>query len=226
MLGIIFSHPVFQSTDQDFFFLQHDDLDLQNVLTDDDGNVTGIIDWDGSLAMPRCVAHAAVPNFLRRDWFPDQDGTAAHLYFRMEHYRQVYAAAMAEAGNPDSLYTTKSGLYQAALAAIFSGTGGNKYDLIERLLDRVPNITKDAVEFTAALGDPSVCWQLEDMIKAELYKVLEPEPPQINLQDLVWDVAARAFMADFETLLMPSTFEELANAWMAGFTEFFELEQD
>jgi len=67
------SHPVFRSHKNDSFVLQHDDLDLQNILTDSEGNITGILDWDGSLAMPRCIGHAAVPKFLRRDWFPNSD---------------------------------------------------------------------------------------------------------------------------------------------------------
>jgi len=37
------------------FVLRHDDLDLQNIMVDDDGNLTGIIDWDGCMTVPRCV---------------------------------------------------------------------------------------------------------------------------------------------------------------------------
>jgi hypothetical protein len=48
MLEIVFSHPVFQSTPDETFYL--------NILTNSDGNITGIIDRQGSLAVPsvRC----------------------------------------------------------------------------------------------------------------------------------------------------------------------------
>jgi hypothetical protein len=72
MLDIIFSHPTIvnskpstaSSNDPETFVLQHTDLDFQNILVDDDGNVTGIIDWDGFMAVPRCVSYASVPEFL------------------------------------------------------------------------------------------------------------------------------------------------------------------
>ncbi|KAH7391149.1 hypothetical protein DE146DRAFT_634981 [Phaeosphaeria sp. MPI-PUGE-AT-0046c] len=66
------------------FQSQHNDLDLQNLLTDDEGNVTGIIDWYGSISPPRCVGHAALPSFLCHNWFPGHRDD--HLVLRTDHY--------------------------------------------------------------------------------------------------------------------------------------------
>ena len=48
------------------FILSHPDFDSQNVLVDDDGAITGIIDWDNVDVRPRQVA-AAYPMWLTVD---------------------------------------------------------------------------------------------------------------------------------------------------------------
>lgn len=198
LLDIVLSHPVFQSKPGDTFVLQHDDLDLQNILTDDDGNITGIIDWDGSIAAPRCVGHAAVPRFLRRDWFPDSDED--DLIFRGNYYRDAYAAAMVEAGNPDAKYTTKSAIYQAVFAALYEG--GCIFNITEKLLRDIPGCRKTGQQLVTLLASPNG-WKLEHTLRADLYRILEPELPHTSLSDLFADLAAQAWMADFEGLPLP-----------------------
>jgi hypothetical protein len=168
VLEIVFSHPVFQSTSDDPFFWQHNDLDMQNVLTDKDGNVTGIIDWDGLLAVPRCVGHLAVPNFLRRDWFPDNVVDRSHLLFQADHYREIYATALFEAGNLDAKYTTKSAIYQAAIASI--NAVGCKVDIVDKLLQEI-GFRGEKDEF-AVFNGSSQGSQADEVLKTELYKVL------------------------------------------------------
>jgi hypothetical protein len=87
IIDIILSHPAFNPDPADGFVLQHDDFDLQNILVDSEGNVIGIINWDGSLAMPRCVGHAAVPMFLRNDWLPNTLERAPFMGWRLLYYR-------------------------------------------------------------------------------------------------------------------------------------------
>lgn len=71
ILGIVFTQPVFKPHRQpETFILRHDDLELQNIMVDEDGNVNGIIEWDGAYAAPRCTDTAAIPKFLRKDWMP------------------------------------------------------------------------------------------------------------------------------------------------------------
>lgn len=123
LLDMIFSQPVFNpERNRETFTLQHADLDLQNILVDDEGNVTGIIDWDKCLSVPRCVGAASAPLFLQKDWMPaclNNLDTAPHLGFTTHRYRQIYAAALAEHGCADAKYTTKSAMYHAAIMALY-----------------------------------------------------------------------------------------------------------
>ncbi|KAK7420702.1 hypothetical protein QQZ08_010283 [Neonectria magnoliae] len=52
------------------FVLTHPDFDIQNVLVSDDGQVQGIIDWDGVAAVPRAIGNESYPSWLTRDWDP------------------------------------------------------------------------------------------------------------------------------------------------------------
>ncbi|KAF3032030.1 hypothetical protein E8E12_002473 [Didymella heteroderae] len=195
---IVTFHPVFQSTASDTFSLRHSDLDLQNILIDDDGNVTGILDWDGSLAMPRCVAHAAVPHFLELDWYGDAALHTPFLPWRAGHYRSIYAAALLDARNPDVQFTSKSHMYQAVFAALYEG--GNKQDVMSRLLKEIPGLQIDdwEVKYLLAKG----CKMTEDMLKKELGKVLEPKmSPEYfrgETEKQQEHTAAEGWMDDFE----------------------------
>ena len=52
------------------FVFSHPDFDSQNVLVDDDGVITGIIDWDGVYIGPRQGGAAAYPSWITVDWDP------------------------------------------------------------------------------------------------------------------------------------------------------------
>ncbi|KAL1599354.1 hypothetical protein SLS59_006371 [Nothophoma quercina] len=177
ILDMVFAHPVFNSSPEDTFTLRHSDLDTQNILINDEGNITGILDWDGSISMPRCVGHASVPHFMDRDFYPDAAIKSLFLSWRANHYRSIYAAALVEAGNPDTKYTTKSHIYQAAFAALYEG--GDKLDSVQRLLREVPGLQMENSHLLALVGKG--CKVTEQMLKTEVWKVLEPEMPSDNL---------------------------------------------
>ena len=52
------------------FVFAHPDFDHQNLLIDDDGSLSGIIDWDRVAAVPHSVGCLAYPKWLSRDWDP------------------------------------------------------------------------------------------------------------------------------------------------------------
>lgn len=202
IFDMVFSHPVFSSSSTTHAFtIRHSDLDTQNIFIDGAGNITGILDWDGSLAMPRCVGHAAVPHFLERDYYPDAALKSLFLSWRANHYRSVYAAALVEAGNPDAKYTTKSHIYQAAFAALYEG--GDKATFVERVLREIPTGLHMELEHLMALIGKG-CKVTEDMLKRELWKVLEPELPKEGLLDEVEEQHKKAAV----------------QAWMDGFVHF------
>jgi len=149
----------------DGFVLQHSDLDLQNILVDEVGNVTGILDWDSSIAVPRSEGPASVPVFLERDWRPDTLERPLYLCWRAPHYRENYAAAMAEAAsNPDAIYTLNSGMYHAAWTALYEG--GRMTDFVRKLLSMVPGFHLPDVDLYEALGRGRP--EIEIMLKREI----------------------------------------------------------
>jgi hypothetical protein len=208
IFNMIFLHPVFNSAspETETFTIHHDDLDLQNILVDEEGNVTGIIDWDKSFAAPRCIGAAAVPVFLRNDWYPRYTHDiriSPHMAWNYEHYREIYAAAMVEAGNSDAKYTLNSGLYQSCYAAITEG--GDRYDLVEKLLHAFPHCRVDAADFQVALGSG---WDsAKDMLEYRLGELLAPKLPR-------------------EGLLAQLDNEIALNEWWLTFDHYLEVEQE
>ncbi|KAH7930416.1 hypothetical protein BV22DRAFT_1191246 [Leucogyrophana mollusca] len=59
-----------ETLDEPPFVLSVPDFDYQNIFVDDDGNVTGIIDWDGVIVGPRQGGYARYPSWITRDWDP------------------------------------------------------------------------------------------------------------------------------------------------------------
>ncbi|TID26961.1 hypothetical protein E2P81_ATG01421 [Venturia nashicola] len=93
------SRPDFSKGRPETFSLAHNDLDWQNILCDDYGNVTGIIDWEGACSRPSSFGWAQVPLFLRRDWDTDYrwpwDTLEYNLFpDQMQRFRKQYVAKL------------------------------------------------------------------------------------------------------------------------------------
>ncbi|KAF3002484.1 hypothetical protein E8E13_005730 [Curvularia kusanoi] len=203
ILDIVFSQSVFNEglSAPETFTIHHNDLDLQNILVDDEGNVTGIIDWDNAYAAPRCIGAAAVPIFLRSDWFPRYThalNITPHMGWNEQHYREIYAAAMVEAGNPDAKYTSKSAIYQACIAAIYEG--GDHEDLIEKLVRCIPDCRIDIDDLKVGLG---MGWSsAEEMLQRQFTKILEPQLPRSGLiKELEDELTLKEWWTGFDDLL-------------------------
>jgi serine/threonine protein kinase len=156
------------------FVLRHDDLDLQNILVDNEGNVTGIIDWDGSAAVPHCLGYTSMPIFLRRDWLPDYSiSRLPHMSWALDRYREVYAQAVHEfCKSSDARYTRKSPMYQLVLAAL--DKDAQCIDVVEMLLHEIPELRRvDVNAFCRRLGHG---WPAaEEVLKAKIAEWLKPE---------------------------------------------------
>ncbi|KAJ4357583.1 uncharacterized protein N0V89_002159 [Didymosphaeria variabile] len=184
ILDIVFSTPVFNTyATSETYAIRHNDLDLQNILTDEDGNVTGIIDWDGAVVGPRCIGPAAAPRFLMRDWSWDKHGKkleiSPHMAWNTEYYRDIYAAAMHVAErktglSSDAKYTSNSALYHAACSSLYVG-GAHCWDLTDRIIRSIPGVNMKPEDFKILLGRgyPAA----EEMLKREVAKLFEPELP-------------------------------------------------
>ena len=99
------------------FSLGHPDYNYQNILTDDEGEITGIIDWDGVETCPRALGFAGYPSWITRDWdpamydyakeLPDPDNQAYQEDSpeQLISYRRKYATAMADQNLPEDAYS-------------------------------------------------------------------------------------------------------------------------
>lgn len=79
------------------FVLSHPDLDIQNVIVSEEGELRGLIDWDGITAVPRCIGNERYPSWLTRDWDPvkysyrevDQDSVEPRENFEPEAHVEL-----------------------------------------------------------------------------------------------------------------------------------------
>lgn len=65
--------PTWEETDEEgrcceTFVLALPEFDSQNILIDEEGNVTGILDWDGAHTVPRFAGFSALPMWHTRDF--------------------------------------------------------------------------------------------------------------------------------------------------------------
>ncbi|WEW58895.1 hypothetical protein PRK78_004363 [Emydomyces testavorans] len=89
------------------FVLSHPDFDIQNVIVDQDGRLRGLVDWDGVIAVPRCLGNERYPSRLTRDWDsmkyrykqdaapgPNSPNNYENSPTELNHYRQIYQTIM------------------------------------------------------------------------------------------------------------------------------------
>ncbi|PFH46515.1 hypothetical protein AMATHDRAFT_154639 [Amanita thiersii Skay4041] len=61
---------IIPSPDEERFLLVHADYDVQNFLVNSEGELTGVIDWDGVVTHPTCIGSLRYPGWITRDWDP------------------------------------------------------------------------------------------------------------------------------------------------------------
>ncbi|KAI4689071.1 hypothetical protein J4E81_007788 [Alternaria sp. BMP 2799] len=181
VLEIIFSQPVIRNSkasnaeaSEEETFVLGNDLYLHNILVDDDGNVTGILDWS-VFASPRFVGYASLPIFLRRDW---HTCFTLHDYpcmgYQLDHYRQIYTKAMEETGCAEARFTAKSGMYHAIVEVLTSSMSAP--ELIKKIMLEIPELRRtDLNEFNMLLGRDD--WpEAEEWLAGKIGELLDSKP--------------------------------------------------
>ncbi|KAL1624692.1 hypothetical protein SLS56_007668 [Neofusicoccum ribis] len=122
--------PFPKSGEVERFVLAPPDFDSQNILADEHGNVTALLDWDRTETTPAFVGWCRFPEFLHRDWqttghyiWPHWQGIFCSPA-EYERYRADYARYMYEVcdGQGDCVYTAKSHLFERITDAVGQDT--------------------------------------------------------------------------------------------------------
>ncbi|KAF4978228.1 hypothetical protein FZEAL_5333 [Fusarium zealandicum] len=91
------------------FVLHHPDFNFQNIIVSEEGELKGIIDWDGVQFEPRSIGNETLPSWLTRDWDAlmyrwteemengqEPEGVWEDSPQTLACYRRVYCDAMAQ----------------------------------------------------------------------------------------------------------------------------------
>ncbi|KAF2096912.1 kinase-like protein [Rhizodiscina lignyota] len=141
------------------FVLTHPDLNLQNVLVNEEGDLVGLIDWDGVRAVPRCLGNEAYPKWLLKDWNPlvynwteagetENEGRQHNSPEELAFYRHIYESAIIEnktllgSGHGTGSTTRSSLLLGTLYEAVESWSFGD-----ETIIHGVFNKIRDAAEY-------------------------------------------------------------------------------
>lgn len=158
----------------------HPNLDLQNVLVDESGYLTGIVDWDGIAIVPRCVGWSTFPLWLTKDWqvdyqWPEAEGVGFSMVPDvLDRYRCHYKRYLVEAsGNAmDCRFTSKSHIYLAVLAAVNHTDRRYATKLVDTVLVRLmPGI--DPCEYTTYIGSARWPSAEESCVREQIRNLLE-----------------------------------------------------
>lgn len=101
------------------------DFDSQNVIADEEGNVTGLIDWDNVQTVPSFIGCLRYPGWITRDWDPLMYGwpqDTENSPDELQKYRAYYLYEMKQAlkpqGSDDYRLTEKSHIFEAFWIAV------------------------------------------------------------------------------------------------------------
>jgi hypothetical protein len=122
------------------------DFNWQNVMVDDDGQITGIIDWDNVSVKPSAIGCLLYPRWITADWDPvyygyancedhEEDIEDESRPEQLVQYRQHYSDALSQVGLKD--YDPRLSMASHILEAISSGMKDElgRPEIIWKLLD-------------------------------------------------------------------------------------------
>lgn len=138
------------------FVLAHPDFDIQNFLVSEEGELQGIIDWDGAAALPRSLGNEAYPGWLTRDWDPamyawnedmergiEPKGLWEDSPATLSFYRTVYADFMASycQSNVQPGKVTRNSLISDNLA-IATSSPLCMLDIVNKMFDAISDAAR------------------------------------------------------------------------------------
>lgn len=161
------------------FVLSHPDLDLQNILISPEGELRGVIDWDGVGTVPRCVGNERYPSWLTRDWDPAKYGYG---------YGRAGADAEYLENSPEELARYRA-MYLQFMEQCLTKDGGSKGSFSECTINSIlsdgsAKITRRSIvveNLQIAADDPVCTFEIVNKIFDEVAKRVH-ESHQISSQ--------------------------------------------
>jgi hypothetical protein len=106
-----------QKSTSETFVLVPPDFNWQNILVDEQGNITGLLDWDEVYTQPRFAGFASSPMWITRDYLSagyEWHGDVGNSDWDLARYRKMYSQFMCEAmnGKGNCKFTHKSHHFQ------------------------------------------------------------------------------------------------------------------
>ena len=159
------------SSNRETFVLSLPDFDSQNVMVDDQGNLTGLIDWDNVQTVPGFLGYASFPGWITRDWDPiiysypinkDRENSPEEL----KRYRQRYNSKMQELlhGNGDARFAHKSHIFEAVTIAAYDDV--RRLEIVRKIVGRVSRVDDDdALEIIEDAGSGRLALKEKDKLQ-------------------------------------------------------------
>ena len=174
------------------YFLGHPDFNYQNIIVSDEGDINGLIDWDGVTTGPRASTFASYPSWITPDWDP----AMYHYGFNFEtnksdsgasngedspedllKYRQEYAAAFMDCQLPKHIYSADDTKLSHLLEVVVICVGDSfcRHSLVWHKLipeafggkDKVPFTSSDFMDAWVAGEARAMEWEAEIKHKFE-----------------------------------------------------------
>jgi aminoglycoside phosphotransferase (APT) family kinase protein len=171
-----------------YFYISPWDLDLQNIMVDDNGHITALIDWDNVCTKPAAFGFARYPEWIIHDWDPvdyyyanldvyeEQQDPKESTPEALARYRQHYASCFARSylDNYDPRMTKASHILRSIGIALENDM--SQPDIVGKLLDHAfggvcPFRIRDYMDdFVADNTD-----EKDELIKAAFHKMWQVE---------------------------------------------------
>lgn len=122
------------------YVLAPPDFDSQNVMADEEGNITGLIDWDNVQTVPSFIGCLRYPGWITRDWDPLMYGWpqgSENSPDELQKYREYYLYEMKQALKPQGSdgyrLTEKSHIFEAFWIAV--SNVGNRTSICQKFVE-------------------------------------------------------------------------------------------
>ena len=158
LTGTMIRHLPSPRKARETFVMVPPDFDSQNIMIDERGNLTGIIDWDNVRTEPSFLGYSRFPGWITRDWDPlmynypetKRENSPEELKrYRSRYNRQITRQLN---GRGDSPLTVKSHIFEAVAISALDSTC--RLEIVRKIVDRVPprDTGYDALDVVEAVG--------------------------------------------------------------------------